>query len=38
VRSKQFAAQVNEVLCHNLSMLGHAIHELGIEPRFGGAA
>jgi transposase len=39
VRSKRFPAQVNEVLCkvlcHNLSMLGHAIHELGIEPHFG---
>lgn len=39
VRSKQFVAQVNEVLCkilcHNLSMLVHAIHEFGIEPIFG---
>jgi transposase len=38
VRSKTQAAQFNEVLlkclCHNLSMLVHAIHELGIEPRF----
>jgi transposase len=35
VRSKRFPAQVNEVLCkvlcHNLSMLVHAIHELGID-------
>lgn len=39
VRSKMFVAQQNEVLakalCHNLSVLGHAIHELGIEPTFG---
>ncbi|MEP6654898.1 MAG: transposase [Myxococcales bacterium] len=39
VRSKTFTAQVNEilckVLCHNLSCLVHAIHELGIEPSFG---
>jgi transposase len=38
VRAKTFAAQVNEVLlkclCHNLSVLVHAIHELGIEPTF----
>lgn len=38
VRSKNFAAQVNEVLCkclvHNLSMLAHAMHELGIAPTF----
>jgi transposase len=38
VRSKTQAAQFNEVLikclCHNLSMLVHAIHELGIEPKF----
>jgi transposase len=38
VRSKTPAAQYNEVLlkclCFNLSMLVHAIHELGIEPRF----
>jgi len=38
VRSKRFTAQVNEVLCkvlcHNLSMLVHAMHELGIEPAF----
>ncbi len=31
VRAKTFAAQVNEVL---LSVLVHAIHELGIEPTF----
>lgn len=38
VRSKLPAAQENEVLlkllCSNLSMLVHAIHELGIEPKF----
>lgn len=38
VRSKRFPAQLNEVLCkvlcHNLSMLGHAIRELGIELSF----
>lgn len=38
VRSKLPAAQMNEVLlkclCHNLSMVTHAIHELGIEPKF----
>jgi transposase len=38
VRSKLPAAQLNEVLlkclCHNLSVLVHSIHELGIEPRF----
>jgi transposase len=38
VRSKVPTAQYNEVLlkvlCHNLSMLVHAIHELGIEPKF----
>lgn len=38
VRSKTPAAQYNEVLlkciCHNLSMLVHSIHELGVEPRF----
>lgn len=38
VRSKNPTAQVNEVLCKalcfNLSMLVHAIHELGIEPAF----
>lgn len=38
VRSKTFVAQTNEilckVLCHNLSMLVHAMHELGVEPTF----
>lgn len=38
VRSKLPASQFNEVLlkclCHNLSMLGHAIHELGVDPKF----
>jgi transposase len=38
VRSKRFTAQVNEILCkilcHNLSCLVHAMHELGIEPSF----
>lgn len=38
VRAKTFPAQVNEVLlkclCHNLSVLVHAIHELGIDPSF----
>jgi transposase len=38
VRSKKFTAQVNEVLCkilaHNLIVLVHAMHELGIEPDF----
>jgi hypothetical protein len=38
VRAKVFPAQVNEVLlkclCHNLSVLVHAIHDLGIEPSF----
>jgi len=38
VRSKKYTAQVNEilckVLCHNLSCLVHAMHELGIEPTF----
>jgi hypothetical protein len=42
VRSKNPTAQVNEVLCKalcfNLSMLVHAIHELGIEPSFPGLA
>ncbi len=36
VRSKKFTSQVNEilckVLCHNLAVLVHAIHELGVEP------
>lgn len=38
VRAKAFAAQVNEVLlkclCHNLAVLVHAIHELGLAPTF----
>jgi transposase len=38
VRSKLPAAQFNEVLlkclCHNLTVLVHSIHELGIEPKF----
>lgn len=38
VRSKLLAAQFNEVvlkcLCFNLTMLVHAIHELGVEPKF----
>jgi transposase len=41
VRSKKFTAQVNEVLCkilaHNLIVLVHAMHELGIEPDFASA-
>ncbi len=42
VRSKNPTAQVNEVLCKalcfNLSMLVHAIHEMGVEPAFPGVA
>lgn len=42
VRSKRFVAQTNEVLCkilcHNLSVLVHAMHELGIEPSFAAVA
>jgi transposase len=38
VRSKKFTAQVNEVLskilAHNLIVLVHAMHELGIDPSF----
>jgi D12 class N6 adenine-specific DNA methyltransferase/DDE family transposase len=38
VRSKLPAAQLDEVLlkclCHNLSVLVHSIHELGVEPKF----
>ena len=38
VRAKAFPARVNEMLlkclCHNLSVLVHAIHEFGIEPSF----
>lgn len=39
VRSKSDTGQINEclckVLCHNLCVLVHAIHELGIDPTFG---
>ena len=39
VRSKCFDAQVNEVLCkvlcYNLTVLVHAMYELGIDPTFG---
>jgi transposase len=42
IRSKSPVAQTNEVLCKalcfNLSMLVHAMHELGVEPAFPGAA
>ena len=42
IRSKNPTAQVNEVLCKalcfNLSMLVHAMHELGIRPEFPGLA
>jgi hypothetical protein len=42
VRSKQFTAQVNEilckVLCYNLACLVHAMLALGIEPSFLGRA
>jgi transposase len=38
VRAKAAPAQVNEVLlkclCHNLAVLVHAIHELGLDPVF----
>lgn len=38
VRSKCHTAQVNEVLCkvlcHNLAVLVHAMHELGVDPDF----
>jgi transposase len=38
VRSKQYTAQVNEILCkilcYNLSCLVHAMRELGVEPSF----
>jgi transposase len=38
VRSKLPVAQHNEVLlkvlCHNLSVLVHEMHELGVEPLF----
>jgi hypothetical protein len=42
VRSKRFTAQTNEILCkilcHNLTVLVHAMHELGIEPTFAAVA
>jgi transposase len=42
VRSKRFTAQTNEILCkilcHNLTVLVHAMHELGIEPSFAAVA
>ena len=42
LRSKNVTAQTNEVLCKalcfNLSMLVHAMHALGVEPTFPGAA
>ncbi len=42
VRSKNATAQTNEVLCKalcfNLSMLVHAMHELGVDPSFPGAS
>lgn len=42
VRSKTFTAQKNEVLakilCHNLAVLCHAMHELGIAAPFGAEA
>lgn len=42
VRAKQPVSMANEVLlkclCHNLSCLVHAIHELGVEPTFWNAA
>lgn len=42
VRSKNATSQTNEVLCKvlcfNLSCLVHAMHELGVEPSFPGAA
>ena len=38
VRSKSETGQVNEVLpkflCHNLVVLVHAMHDLGINPAF----
>jgi len=38
VRSKLFVAQVNELLCkslcHNLAVLVHSFHELGVESKF----
>ena len=42
VRAKTPTAQINEalvkVLCHNIVVLIHSIYELGIAPKFGGAA
>jgi hypothetical protein len=42
VRSKTSVAQKNEVLCkvlaYNLTVLVHAMHELGVEPEFWEAA
>ncbi len=39
LRSKSDTGQINEalckVLCHNICVLVHAIHELGVEPTFG---
>jgi transposase len=39
VRSKTYTAQVNEVLCkvlcYNLAVLMHSMHELGVDPGFG---
>jgi transposase len=39
LRSKSDAGQINEVLCkvlcHNVCVIVHAMHELGIEPNFG---
>jgi transposase len=41
VRSKTLTAQTNEILCkilcHNLAMLVHAMHKLGIAAPFGAA-
>ena len=41
VRSKKHDSQVNEVLakvlCHNLAVLVHEVHELGIAPEFWGS-
>jgi transposase len=42
VRSKRFVAQTNEILCkilcHNLTVLVHAMFELGIQPEFAAVA
>jgi len=39
VKSKSDTGQINEalckVLCHNICVLIHAIHALGVEPNFG---